>query len=97
VRLTLGLADRSLLPSQFIVDGLGTRDVRLPHLLVKAFQIIEDQAAIDFHFDVASCAEAAVIRQTNLLADSNIEFEHVGTPVSVWIVFVSREGAEKRH
>jgi hypothetical protein len=73
VRLTLGLADRSLLSSEFIIDGLTTGDVCLSHLLVKAIQIVEDQAAIDFHLDVARCSETAVIGQSDFLADSNIE------------------------
>jgi hypothetical protein len=70
------------LPNEFIVDGLGTRDIRLSHFLVKTVQIIEDQATIDFHFDVAGCAEAAVVGQADLLADSNIEFEHMKTPIA---------------
>ncbi len=84
VCLVHGLANRSLLPSQFIIDGLGTSDVRLSHFLVKGIQIVEDQSAIDFHFDVASCSETAVIGQTDLFTDSNIEFQgHVETPICV--------------
>jgi hypothetical protein len=67
-----GLASGCRLPSQLVIDGLGTRDVRLAHLLVKAFQVIEDQAAIDFHFDVAKRSKAAVIRQAHLFVNSNI-------------------------
>ncbi len=37
------------------------------YFLVKTVQIIEDQAAIDFHFDVAGCAETAIIGQTELI------------------------------
>ena len=52
-----------LLPSQFIIDRLGTRDVRLAHLLMKSVQIIKDQAAIDFHFDM-TFYELAALRFT---------------------------------
>jgi hypothetical protein len=53
---------------------LGTRDIRLSDLLVKAIQIIEYESAVDFHFDVAGRAEAAVVGQTDLLVDSEVEF-----------------------
>ena len=70
-----GLAGGCRLSIQLVIDGLGTRDVRLAHLSMKGFQVIEDQAAIDFHFDVTRSSKAAVIWQAHLFVNSNIQSE----------------------
>ena len=47
-------------------------------------------------FDVAGCAEAAVIGQTDFLADSNIEFEHGELLLLVRLIGFEEADAENR-
>lgn len=50
-------------PRQFIVDGLGASNVRVPHPTMKRLQIALKQRAVQFHRDAARNADAAVIGQ----------------------------------
>jgi hypothetical protein len=87
--LVISGSSRVLVVGQFVLHGLPAGGIDQLYSLLESVEVTLQERRFELALDVATCTAAAVVRQTDLLRDTDVEYQGHGDPSFCWMIKVN--------